>query len=99
MSTALPTSRENRVLVFALFGGDAQLTRDILASAEIETHVCPDVEALTTALAEGAAAVLVAEEALVPPVTERLVQALEQQPSWSDNLVRELDLFGFCQRQ
>jgi signal transduction histidine kinase/CheY-like chemotaxis protein len=77
-------NHDERVLVFALFGGDAVLTRDILATAHVETHVCADVESLAHAIAEGAAAVIVAEEALVPSVADRLVGALDGQPSWSD---------------
>jgi signal transduction histidine kinase/ActR/RegA family two-component response regulator len=80
----LEAENEQRVLVFSLFGGDAALTRDILGSADIATHVCEDIDSLSNAIAEGAAAVIVTEEALVPHVAERLVQTLEGQPTWSD---------------
>lgn len=76
--------KEQRVLVFALFGADAALTREILASANIKTHLCEDIDALESAIVEGAAAILVTEEALVPSMTLRLVQALDRQPPWSD---------------
>ena len=78
------SEHELRVLVFALFGADAELTREILAGAGVMSEICPDIERLGAAIAEGAAAVLVTEEALVTPVVAALVEILDRQPSWSD---------------
>ena len=75
---------EERVLVFALFGGDAALTRDVLASADIATLVCDDVASLAVEIERGAAAVIVTEEALAPAVLAPLIATLERQPPWSD---------------
>ena len=73
----------DRVLIFALFGGDGALTERILRSNGIAVCVCPNVESLCGAIGEGAAAVLLSEEALVPSAA-RLVDLLEAQPPWSD---------------
>ncbi len=78
------SENEERVLVFAMFGGDAALTREILASAHVRTHICEDADALVAAIREGAAAILLTEEALVPSITRRLTEALDEQPAWSD---------------
>ena len=75
---------ELRVLVFALFGGDADMTRRILASVQIEATVCADVDALCDEIRRGAGAVVMTEEALRPEAVERLRQVLAAQPAWSD---------------
>jgi signal transduction histidine kinase/ActR/RegA family two-component response regulator len=79
-----PESIELRVLVFALFGGDADITRRILASVHIETKVCADVETLCKEIGRGAGAVVLTEEALLPDAATRLRQVLATQPTWSD---------------
>ncbi|MDP9002108.1 MAG: PAS domain-containing protein, partial [Myxococcota bacterium] len=78
------TGNEERVLVFSLFGADAPLTQEFLLAGGIASHVCADIDALAKAIAEGAAAVVVTEEALLPNVADRLVAVLDEQPPWSD---------------
>jgi len=73
----------DRVLIFALFGDDGAITERILRSNGIDACVCPNVESLCCSMGEGAAAVLLSEEALVPAAA-RIVEALEAQPPWSD---------------
>ncbi len=73
-----------RVLIFALFGGDGVLTERILGSNGIAAHVCPNLDALCEAIGRGAAAVILSEEALVPSATARLMEVFEMQPPWSD---------------
>ena len=78
------SERSERVLIWALFGADAALTERILQSNGIAACVCPDIEFLCNAIGEGAAAVVLSDEVLVPAAALRLIQVLEAQPAWSD---------------
>lgn len=73
-----------RVLVLTPTGKDGQLVTDLLSRADIQCEMASDLSALCSLLAEPAAAVLVAEEALGFTTLDRLVSLLSQQPSWSD---------------
>src|SRR4051794_19740969 len=73
-----------RVLIFALFGADGSLTGRILESNGVASCVCPNLDTLCAAIAEGAAAIIVSEEALIPSATRRLTDLLDAQPPWSD---------------
>jgi len=77
-------TNENKVYILAPTGRDASLVCSILERTGIEAEVCSKVEDLLKTVAEGAGAVLVAEEALTEPVITSLVKALEQQHVWSD---------------
>ena len=74
---------ESRLLILAPVGKDAELTAAKLAVAGMQCHACRDLASLARALAEGAAALLIAEEALVGG-TEPLATILARQPPWSD---------------
>ena len=74
---------ESRLLILAPVGKDAELTAAKLAGAGMQCHACRDLSSLARALAEGAAALLIAEEALVGG-TEPLATILARQPPWSD---------------
>jgi signal transduction histidine kinase/ActR/RegA family two-component response regulator len=76
--------RAERVLVFAVFGGDAAHTTRLLTSARIASEICTDVAALCRAIDEGAGAIFLAEEALVPAAALRIVAKLDEQAPWSD---------------
>jgi signal transduction histidine kinase/CheY-like chemotaxis protein len=71
------------VLILTPTGRDAPLAAACLRAAGIQTRVCHGVEELCAAL-DGAAAGLIAEEALPAPALDRLVLALQRQPVWSD---------------
>ncbi len=77
-------SRENRVLVFTAFGGDGAHTSRLLAAVGIAAHVCADAACLCQAIEEGAGALFLAEETLVPATASALMATLEKQPAWSD---------------
>lgn len=79
-----PSDRELHILIYALFGRDAEATQRILSSVSIESEVCHDIDALCAALERGAGAILLAEEALAPSAVQRLTAVLGAQPSWSD---------------
>ena len=71
------------VLILMPTGRDAALAVACLDAAGIRTRVCQGMEAFCAAL-DGAAAGLIADEALPPQALDRLVLALQRQPVWSD---------------
>ena len=76
---------EQRVLIVAPIGRDAELTRDLLAGASIPCGICGSLAAMRDTLAElGAGALLLTEEVLDLPDFPSLVAELAQQPPWSD---------------
>jgi signal transduction histidine kinase len=76
---------EDRVLIFAPIGRDAELTSRLLEGASIRCAVCGSLDSLTATLeGEGAGALLLTEEALDEPGFSGLVESLGQQPPWSD---------------
>jgi signal transduction histidine kinase len=75
--------QERRLLVLAPTGKDAALARSILGDGGIACDICPDLESVTRKIDEGAAAVLLAEEA-IQNGGELLAAAIRQQPPWSD---------------
>ena len=76
---------EHRVLVLAPRGRDAALASHILAKAGMTCRICADLVDLTQAIAEGAGAALVAEEALDGDDDyEVLMRWVTTQPPWSD---------------
>lgn len=76
---------QERVLIFAPIGRDAELTRDLLEHASIRCAICRSLGRLTETLeADGAGALLLTEEALDEPELSELVATLDQQPPWSD---------------
>ena len=63
---------------------DTELTSDVLARHGIDTYICRQHADLAREIDRGAAAVLVAEEALLQGAQSVLVRAIESQPRWSD---------------
>ena len=75
---------ENRVLILAPRGRDAGVIEQLLAKAGTPTGICPDVATWVGELANGAAAAIVTEEALVEADTAALYAWVNHQPPWSD---------------
>src|SRR5881628_3617305 len=73
-----------RVLVLAPIGRDASVAVAVLSEAGIASEPCPDIETICGMLTAGAGAALLAEEALSPAATRRLLDVLSHQPPWSD---------------
>jgi len=73
-----------RVLVLAPLGRDGPLIRDALLRAQLEAHVCATLDELCALLPEGAGTAVLTQEALPPLALVRLVEALREQPPWSD---------------
>jgi signal transduction histidine kinase len=83
MSSGVDCSEE-RVLVLAPVGRDAELTTKILSEAGIASLQCRDARSVGRELALGAGVVLLAEEALTPEALAEFLPALADQPAWSD---------------
>jgi signal transduction histidine kinase len=75
---------EIRILIVAPRGRDARLIADTLAEDGLSPATCGDTTALVERLEEGAAAVIIAEEALNPAGIEAIRRFLAAQPPWSD---------------
>jgi signal transduction histidine kinase len=74
---------EVRVLVLAPTGRDALLLSRTLASANVQAKICSHSCELLEMLGHGAAAAMVAEEALSPNTVNGLGKWLASQPLWS----------------
>ncbi|WP_027213473.1 ATP-binding protein [Burkholderia sp. WSM2232] len=75
---------EQRVLILAPFGRDADVIAEVLNKDNRVCVACRDADALTEALDAGAGSALIAEEALGDQRATRLFEWLEHQPAWSD---------------
>jgi PAS domain S-box-containing protein len=81
----IPSSDEERVLVLAPTAADAAMTRSILGDAGLSCRLSSDLRDLAAALAVGAGALLITEEALAgADAVNDLVDALRDAPAWSD---------------
>jgi signal transduction histidine kinase len=83
MGTRVEATQE-RVLVLAPIGRDAQAAAQQLAENGLTCVVCTDIPDLHERLKEGAAAALVTEEALLGDGVEELGAWVADQPPWSD---------------
>jgi signal transduction histidine kinase len=81
---ASPEHLEQRVLVLAPIGRDAQAAAQHLAESKLESVICGDVDDLLKRLREGAAVALVTEEAFLRGGTQALERWVVNQPPWSD---------------
>lgn len=72
------------VLVLAPYGRDADLLAQSLTKANIPSRKCEDVDNLKERIESGAAAAIVADEALNEANIKALADTLNRQPSWSD---------------
>jgi signal transduction histidine kinase/ActR/RegA family two-component response regulator len=78
-------SLEQRCLVTAPSGKDAALIAGALARARVACKVCVTAADMAQDAQDGAAAVMLAEEALIDSGSMKALQALiDRQPAWSD---------------
>lgn len=76
---------EMRVLIHAPRGRDGAVVQSVLTGQRIESLVCASEADLLARLVEGAAAVILTEEALPELLSDdRLLAWLKNQPPWSD---------------
>lgn len=80
----LVSANEQRVLVFAPTGNDANLTAVFLKKAGLDAEVCRNMHDLGRQIAKGCGVIVMAEETLEQDDTVILMKALDAQPSWSD---------------
>ena len=76
--------RENRVLALLPTGRDCELVCSVLSKAGIFAFECPSLQELRDSIADGAGALLVAEEALQDGAIDELIETIDRQPVWSD---------------
>lgn len=84
MSTPAEITEEKRVLVVAPLGADARNIGEVLMHAEFAVALCHDVIAAAREMNAGCGVMVVTEEAVLTPEHQRLAEALERQPPWSD---------------
>ena len=75
---------EDRILVLAPIGRDAELTSAALRKVGLHSEPCGKVEDLCDCIEEGAAVVIVGEEALTETAIECISTVLNLQAHWSD---------------
>jgi signal transduction histidine kinase len=92
VSSAPTEGLEGRLLILAPVGKDAALIEAMLRGG-VACFKCPDMDSLLRELERGAAAVLLAEEALADG-DPRLAGLVAQQPPWSDLSVLLLTRHG-----
>lgn len=80
----LRTDPESRILVLAPTGRDATLLAGTLSSADMQPAICSGIDELLGHLEEGAAAGLIAQEALSRESLGKIMLWLGTQPPWSD---------------
>jgi DNA-binding NtrC family response regulator len=73
-----------RIVILAPVGRDATVAQSILAEAGIEGEICRDLPALTRAIAAGAGAAVVTDEAIRHGDLQALAAWIDEQPPWSD---------------
>lgn len=79
-----PSRFEERILVFAPLGRDADVMASVLRRDGLACEVMPDFSALVAAIVAGAGAAILAEEALNGVDSTHLRQWLQGQEPWSD---------------
>jgi PAS domain S-box-containing protein len=79
-----PTKPEERVLVMAPFGQDAEAMAVMLTGRGIPVTICARPVDAAHAIKEGAGALLLTEESLFLPEAAQLLGVLKGQPTWSE---------------
>lgn len=75
---------QERVLVLAPFGRDAELVVDVLTRADIASEACSSIATLCERLDRPAGVVLLTQETITPPAASALKAWLTKQEPWSD---------------
>jgi len=84
MSVPSAAAVEQRVLVHAPRGRDAQVVSQVLLAQAMQPETCDSLEQLAQSLQAGAGIAFVTEESLVGPELESLADWVAHQPPWSD---------------
>lgn len=75
---------EDRILILAPKGHDAEAIHQVMAGAGRACAVCPDVGSLAAEMGLGAGVLLITEETLAGADRSPLIERIAAQPSWSD---------------
>jgi len=75
---------EQRVLLVAPTRRDAEVTCMLLEKAAVACRLCGDLGELVSEIARGVGVVMLTDRSLFDPALERVIDALESQPTWSD---------------
>jgi signal transduction histidine kinase len=78
------TVRPETVLIVAPLGRDAEVMASALTGGGIMVEVCRDVSEVTRRVSDDAGVIVLTEEVLIPSARERLADAVQSQPPWSD---------------
>jgi signal transduction histidine kinase len=84
MDAAAEKSNEMRTIVFAPTGRDAELLSGFISRLGNAFYIARSIQELCCAIATGAGAAIVAEEALKGNAIRQLEPVLANQPAWSD---------------
>ncbi len=77
-------NRDERILILAPTGRDAEMTARYLLEAGLRAETCGHIEELCEETREGAGMIFLTGEALTSEAMRCLVESLAQQPAWSD---------------
>ena len=75
---------EVRILLLAPNGRDAKRIEEALSGGQFAVLICGDSNVMLDRLKEGAAAAIIAQEALSPTALAKIAEWLSVQPQWSD---------------
>jgi signal transduction histidine kinase/CheY-like chemotaxis protein len=78
------SKRDQRILILAPTGRDAELMARFLADALLVSYICTTIDGLCAQTRQGAGVLFLTEEALTRRSLARLGRALISQPRWSD---------------
>jgi signal transduction histidine kinase len=76
--------KDERVIIIAPIGQDAQAMAALLDAEGFETQICHDLNEYSRQITDGAGVVLLTEEALESAQGSLLLASLEAQPPWSE---------------
>jgi signal transduction histidine kinase/ActR/RegA family two-component response regulator len=77
-------SRDERILILAPTGRDAEMTARFLREAGLGAEVCPHVQELCREILIGSGLIFMTGETLTQEALQCLTEALAEQPAWSD---------------
>lgn len=77
-------NREEKILILAPTGRDAEMTARVLNESGLEVEVCRDIREICLKKLENAGLIFITGEALAFDTMPDLINALSEQPPWSD---------------
>jgi signal transduction histidine kinase len=79
-----PDNRDERILILAPTGRDAEMTARFLGEAKLQAQVCATMEEMCREILAGSGLAFLTGEALTTEALRCLIEALAGQPTWSD---------------